>query len=155
MDADVDHARVMVAPPLVFLGYLVGALLLNWAVPIHAPGGAILEAAGGAAVATGLLLGGFAVSRMLQARTSLDPHQPTTALVTEGPYSLTRNPIYLGFFLIYLGFTLLAGTLWGLLLSPFLIGTVTRAIIRAEEVYLEGKFQGDYQQYKMRVRRWV
>ncbi len=55
------------------------------------------------------------------------------ALVTAGPYRYSRNPIYIGFLLIYLGFTLLAGTLWGLLLSPFLIGTVTQWIIHSEE----------------------
>jgi protein-S-isoprenylcysteine O-methyltransferase Ste14 len=76
-------------------------------------------------------------------------------LVTTGPYRFTRNPIYLGFLLIYLGFTLLAGTLWGLLLSPFLIGTVTQWIIHAEEAYLGRKFKEDYKAYSSRVRQWL
>lgn len=145
----------MVMPPLVFLGYLISALALNWFVPLPAPWTFVLRILGGLMVAAGLFLGGSAVSQMTRAHTSPDPHQPATALVTEGPYRWTRNPIYLGFFLIYLGITLLAGTLWGLLLSPFLIWTVTNSVIHAEEVYLEKKFEEMYTGYRSRVRRWL
>ncbi len=155
MGLDNDHAQVMVAPPLVFWGYLLGALLLNWVVPFPTPQTAILRVIGGLAVMGGIWLVAAAVSQMMKAHTTPDPHQPTTALVTGGPYRLTRNPIYLGFFLIYMGFTLLAGILWGLLLSPFLLWTITNAAIHAEEVYLEKKFEERYASYKSRVRRWI
>jgi len=82
------------------------------------------------------------------ARTSPDPDQPTTSLIIEGPYRLTRNPIYLGFALIILGGTFLAGTLWGMFLAPFLVATVTRVIIRAEEQYLQATFAGRYSEYR-------
>ncbi len=98
---------------------------------------------------------GLAMSHMIKAHTTPDPDRPTTALVIQGPYRWTRNPIYLGFFLIYLGFTFLAGTLWGMLLSPLLLWTVTRAIIRGEELYLNARFPDSYQEYKSRVRRSV
>lgn len=81
--------------------------------------------------------------------------QPTNALVTTGPYRFTRNPIYLGFLLIYLGFTFLAGSLWGIVISPFLVWTVTHAIIHAEEEYLEKKFEDQYREYSSQVRRWI
>lgn len=150
-----DHAQVMVPPPMVFLGYLIGALILNWAVPIHVPLSTALKGIGGLAAVGGLLLAGAAVSRMIKAHTSPDPHQPTTALVTDGPYRFTRNPIYLGFFLIYLGFTLLAGTLWGLLLSPFLMATIIRSVVHPEEEYLGRKFREQYKEYSTRVRQWL
>jgi protein-S-isoprenylcysteine O-methyltransferase Ste14 len=155
MAENIDHPQVMVMPPIVFLGCLVGALALNWAVAFPTPWTFSLQLAGGVMAVAGLLLGGSAFSQMVMAHTSPDPHQPTTALVTGGPYRFTRNPIYLGFFLIYLGFTLLAGTLWGLLASPFLLWTVTHAVIHQEEVYLEGKFGDQYTNYKSRVRRWI
>ena len=103
----------------------------------------------------GIALAFMAFSEMARAHTTPDASQPTTALVTTGPYRYTRNPIYIAFFLIYLGFTLLAGTLWGLLLSPFLMATITRSIVRAEELYLERKFEEDYHAYSTRVRRWI
>lgn len=154
-EQNMDHPQIMVMPPMVFLGYLLGALALNWFVPLPAPWTLILRILGGLLVIAGLLLGGSAFSHMTRANTSPDPHQPATALVTEGPYRWTRNPIYLGFFLIYLGFTLLAGTLWGLLLSPFLIWTITNSVVYAEEVYLEKKFEDLYTSYQSRVRRWL
>ncbi len=150
-----DHAQVMVPPPMVFLGYLIGALILNWVVPLPTPWIYIMRIVGGLAVVAGILFVSSAFSQMMKTHTSPDPHQSVATLVTEGPYRFTRNPIYLGFFLIYLGFTLFAGTLWGLLASPFLAWTITHMVIHAEEYYLEDKFKDRYIDYKSRVRRWL
>jgi len=155
MRRDADHARIPVPPPFVFLAFAIAALVLNWGLPFSEPWLTTLRPAGGAAIVGGLLLGGSAVLTMRQAGTSPDPFEPTVALVTDGPYRITRNPIYLGFFLIYLGFTSVAGTLWGLLLSPLLLATVTVAIIRREEEYLAGRFADRYGAYKARVRKWL
>lgn len=154
-EQNMDHAQVMAPPPLIFLGYLIGALILNWVVPIPTPWTFILRIVGGLAVVAGILFVGSAFSQMRKANTTLDPHGTVTALVTGGPYRFTRNPIYLGFFLIYLGFTLLAGTLWGLIASPFLVWTVMHAVIHAEEIYLDGKFGEEYKEYRSRVRQWI
>jgi len=152
---NIDHAQVMVPPPLVFLGYLIGALILNWIVPFPAPWTLVLRVTGGLMVIAGFLLAGSAISQMRKVHTSPDPRQPVHTLVTHGPYRFTRNPIYLGFFLIYLGFTLLTGMLWGLIASPFLILTITNAVIHFEEDYLEERFKDQYASYKFRVRRWL
>jgi protein-S-isoprenylcysteine O-methyltransferase Ste14 len=155
MRAQSNHAEVMLAPPLVYAGYLVGALVLNWGVPFPLRSFPVASSIGMSLVVAGFALGAFAMSRMLQAHTSPDPHRPTTTLITDGPYRLSRNPIYLGFMAIYLGFTVFAGTLWGVLLSPFLIWTITRAVIRPEEAYLRIRFDSVYLQYQSRVRRWL
>ena len=97
-EQNIDHAQVMVPPPLVFLGYLIGALILNWIVPFPAPWTFMLRIVGGLMVIAGFLLVGWAISQMRKARTSPDPSRPVTAFVTTGPYRFTRNPIYLGFF---------------------------------------------------------
>ena len=150
-----DHVQLPLQPPWIFLGYLLSAFVLQWAAPFPTPWGWLLRVLGAVLVIGGLLLGGSAIFEMRKAHTTPDPHLPTTALVTWGPYRFTRNPIYLGFLLIFLGFTLLAGTVWGLILSPFLIGTITHRIIRMEEAYLSQKFKGEYDQYSSLVSRWL
>ncbi len=150
-----DHAQVKTHPPLIFLGYLIAVLVLNWLMPLPEPWLSALRITGMLAVIAGLLLAGSAFAQMRRARTSPDPHQPVSALVTSGPYRFTRNPIYLGFLLIYLGFGWLDGTLWGLIAAPLLIWTVTQAVIQAEELYLSSRFGPEYAVYRSRVRRWI
>ncbi len=150
-----NHVQVPLPPPIIFLGYLVSALVLQWAVPFPLPWPIPLRLLGGVLLIAGLLLASTAVREMRRLHTTPDLHQPVTALVTTGPYRLTRNPIYLGLLLIFLGFTLLAGTLWGILISPFLIGTMTRWIVHAEENYLSDRFEDEYDAYRGRVRRWI
>ena len=103
MNESTDHPVGRVPPPAIFAGYCVGALLLNWVVPFPAPWLTAVRVAGGLAVLGGLSLAGVAMSSMIRAHTTPDPDRPATALVIAGPYRLTRNSIYLGFFLVYLG----------------------------------------------------
>lgn len=155
MPAGSDHAPIRVPAPFIYAGFIVAALLLHVLLPLPAPVPGIMRGVGLAAVVGGLVLGILAVIRMRRAHTSVSPHQPTTSLVTDGPFRFTRNPIYLGFFLIFLGFTFLAGTLWGIVLAPLAPATVNYLVIGAEESYLHGKFDGHYAEYKSRVRRWI
>lgn len=155
MTATTDHARRPIPAPLVFLGYLISAILLQWAVRFPFPWPVPLRLLGAALVVAGLLLAASALREMRRMHALPHAGQPVAALVTSGPFRFTRNPIYLGFFLIYLGFTLLAGTLWGIILSPFLIGTVTRWTIHVEEAHLIDKFGEQYTAYLSRVRRWI
>ncbi len=154
-EQNLDHAQVMVPPPLIFLGYLIGALVVNWVVPFPEPWTFALRIVGGAMAIAGFFLAGSAISQMRKVHTSPDPRHAVTALVIGGPYRFTRNPIYLGFLLIYLGFSMAAGTLWGWLGSPFLIWSVTNSVIQPEEVYLENKFESQYREYRSHVRRWI
>jgi protein-S-isoprenylcysteine O-methyltransferase Ste14 len=153
-EQNTDHAQVLAPPPMIFAGYLIGALLLNWLLPFSAPT-IPLRILGGFALLAGIVSAGSAIFQMRKLHTSPDPHQPISALVASGPYCFTRNPIYLGFFLIYLGFTLLDGTLWGLIASPFHIFTITNAVIHAEKVYLDSKFGEQYREYRLHVRQWL
>ncbi len=150
-----DHVHLVLPPPVIFLGHLLSALILQWVVPLPLPWPLPLRILGGALLLAGFALAAAAVREMRKLHTTPDPKQPVSTLVTTGPYRFSRNPIYLGMLLTMLGFTLLAGTLWGLLISPFLIGTITRSIIRPEENYLQGRFDGQYNLYRTLVRRWL
>ena len=110
-------AGVLAPPPLIYAGPLASGLLLQrW----H--GIRLLPARLAAPVGLALLLLGLiglpAVLAFRRARTSPKPWKPTTALVTTGAYGLTRNPMYLGLLLLYVGVAWWFGLVWPLLLMP-------------------------------------
>ena len=105
-----------------------------------------------------LVLGLIGVPAILAFRrhhTSPNPFRPTTALVTSGPFRFTRNPMYLGFTLMYAGVALWANTLWPLLLLPVVLLVMHHGVITREERYLETLFGDEYRAYRGRVRRWL
>jgi len=86
--------------------------------------------------------------------TSVFPTQPTTAIVVDGPYRYTRNPLYIAAIGVYLGVTLWVNGLAPLLLLPLLVLAIHRGIVVREEKYLESKFGTVYTSYRSRVPRW-
>ena len=92
---------------------------------------------------------------MIAAHTSPDPHTPTTTVVTIGIYRFTRNPIYMGFLCMVIGFPLVFGNPWGILVGAIQILLFNKLIIEREEAYLAQKFGREYLDYKTRVRRWL
>jgi protein-S-isoprenylcysteine O-methyltransferase Ste14 len=101
------------------------------------------------------MIGFVAIVSFRRAGTSPNPWRPTTAMVTGGPYRLTRNPMYLGFTLLYLGATCWANSLWPLLPLPVILVLMQRMVITREESYLEARFGEEYREYRNRVRRWI
>jgi protein-S-isoprenylcysteine O-methyltransferase Ste14 len=91
----------------------------------------------------------------MRAQTTLDPHGSVSTIVTSGPYRFSRNPIYLGFLCLLIGFPFIFRNYWGLILSPLLIVLMNTLVIQHEEAYLEKKFGEAYTGYKSRVRRWL
>ena len=73
----------------------------------------------------------------------------------EGPYRLSRNPLYVGLLALYLALALLAPTFWGLVLFPAAVLLVRWGAIRPEERFLHERFGAPYDDYKRRVRRWL
>ena len=87
--------------------------------------------------------------------TGLLPGQATHAMIEEGPYRLSRNPLYVGMLALYLGLAFLAETIWGLLLFPVAVLLVLWGAIRPEERFLRQRFGAPYDEYTRRVRRWL
>ena len=98
---------------------------------------------------------GTLVQAFGRARTPVDPYKPSEAIVTDGPYRLTRNPAYLGMALTYAGIAIVSNAPWALVPLPVAIAVIDRGVIAREERYLEQKFAAQYTDYKRRVRRWI
>jgi protein-S-isoprenylcysteine O-methyltransferase Ste14 len=76
-------------------------------------------------------------------------------LIDTGPFSLVRNPLYLGNILLWLGFALSARLVW---VAPFiglLLALEYHAIVRWEEQLLESRLGSPYRHYTTRVPRWI
>ena len=87
--------------------------------------------------------------------TTIYPNGQASALVTDGPYRYSRNPMYLGMALLILGFALALGSVGALLGVPVFVLAVQWLFIVPEEQRLDGLFGDDYRSYRRRVRRWL
>lgn len=87
--------------------------------------------------------------------TTIRPDRPATALVTTGPYAVTRNPLYLGLLLLQVAAGLWLSNLWILLFIPLTASLLTRFAIRKEERHLQALFGEAYRRYQDRVPRWL
>jgi protein-S-isoprenylcysteine O-methyltransferase Ste14 len=106
-------------------------------------------------VLLGLGLAFGAMTQFGRAKTTVDPHGSVSAIVIDGPYRFSRNPIYVGLVCFLIGMPLVLGTLWGLVLSPLFIVLMNNLVVQHEEAYLEKKFGDEYTNFKSRVRRWL
>ncbi len=88
-------------------------------------------------------------------KTSIEPHDTPTALIVEGPYRISRNPIYLGFFLALVGVALWSGGLSGLLIICLFPVVITSRFINGEEAALRSQFGNEADAYLGSTSRWL
>lgn len=148
-------AGVIAPPPLIFLAaLLIGfALEFVWPRPFAPEWARIVL--GPALI---LLAIGFAYAGKREfelAGTAVKPWVPSSAIVTAGPYRISRNPMYLSMAVLIVGVALAADSLWLLAVTVGFVGIMQRGVILREEAYLERRFGTVYTDYKARVRRWI
>ncbi len=150
---DVANAGLF-RPPIIYLAsILIGiGLHLIWPLPLLSPVGTPL---GIGVVLIALLLFGVSVREFRAAGTFVRGNQPTNAIVSSGPYRLSRNPIYVSFSLLQLGIALWVNSLWVTMTLLGSLTLMTLVVIAREERYLERKFGALYLDYKASVRRWL
>lgn len=148
---------VKIPPPLIFASFLVvgiaiDRLLTRWTttvpvVPRYAMG--LFLCVGGVALVA------WALGLFRRAGTRPEPWQPSSALVVEGVYRYTRNPMYVGMAALYAALALILDSVTALVLGLPLILVIDRAVIAREERYLITRFGDEYRRYMHQVRRWI
>jgi protein-S-isoprenylcysteine O-methyltransferase Ste14 len=152
-----DNPGVIVPPPLIFLAFLGIGLAVDFFVlrmPSGLPAGG-RYVAGAVLAAVAFLLGVGALFRFRRAGTNPEPWRPTTAIVSNGVYRFTRNPMYLGMALLYAAIAVAADSVVALVLLLPVIAIIRYGVIAREESYLTAKFGDEYRRYQASVRRWL
>jgi protein-S-isoprenylcysteine O-methyltransferase Ste14 len=141
---------------LVLAGALAASAAAAAVDPVARPSPA-LRALGGALAASGVAVAGAGVAAFRRRRTTVDPRYPerATALVDEGVYRWTRNPMYVGFVGVAAGAAALLGSPLALLGPGLLAAYLDRVQIPAEERALRARFGAPFESYARTVRRWV
>jgi protein-S-isoprenylcysteine O-methyltransferase Ste14 len=152
--------NVRFPPPTLFVaGFLLGMLLDASLGPISWLGAGVwplwVQVVGAILAALGFVLSAWGAITFRRADTPVIPKHDATRLVTHGPYRFTRNPMYVGLTLGYIGIALVMGVTWPLILLPMVLWALYDLVIRKEERYLADAFGEDYRTYRARVRRWI
>jgi protein-S-isoprenylcysteine O-methyltransferase Ste14 len=105
----------------------------------------------------GTLISGSGVLLFQQAHTTVNPMKPdsSSSLVQSGIYALTRNPMYLGFFLVLVAWAVYLSNALAFLILPVFIAYMNRFQIEPEERALQTLFGNEFSRYATRVRRWI
>jgi protein-S-isoprenylcysteine O-methyltransferase Ste14 len=150
-----DTVAFRVWPPIaigapLLVGWLVTlnrgdpVTLGDWRVPL-----------GWALVVFFVVWNGWALWLFARHETGLLPGQATKELIEEGPFRVSRNPLYVGLLALYVGLALLAPTFWALALLPVAVLLILWGSIVPEERYLHERLGPPYDEYRRRVRRWL
>lgn len=110
---------------------------------------------GAALFCIGAVLAGWGLLTFRRARTTTVPGQASSQLVTSGAHRLSRNPMYVGLILAYVGEAGILRQVWPLLLLPLIVAYLNWVVIPVEESKLNEVFGEAYKQYQARVRRWL
>ncbi len=151
-----DKANAIVRPPIALLLAFLAGLLADWLVPLKLLPASVPNVLLGSFIfIDGFALVVWAITTIRAAGTHVQTTQPTTAIVAEGPYRFSRNPIYLGMFLGLIGLAIAFNTIWILVALVAFYLVIRYGVIAREEAYLTRKFGDVYRGYQAQVRRWL
>jgi protein-S-isoprenylcysteine O-methyltransferase Ste14 len=149
---------VLIPPPLLFvvgflIAWLVGRIYPLTILPHRWEG--VFGGVGLGIAAVGVATAAWGMFTFARARTAIVPIRRASRLVEHGPYRFTRNPMYTGLTLAYLGLMALFNSGWALLILAIVLVALKHLVIDREETYLQREFGADYDAYRRRVRRWI
>jgi protein-S-isoprenylcysteine O-methyltransferase Ste14 len=142
-------------PPVWLLAGLGVAWVLATYLPLVRLFGPLFQLAGLGVALAGLALILWAALWFWRKRTTIEPHHAPTALIVEGPYRLSRNPIYLGLLAILTGAVMWLGALSAAPVPVAFAAILTRRFILPEEAALRRAFGAEAERYLQATRRWV
>ena len=155
-----SNPGVRFPPPTLFVAAAIFSWLLETRlVRIRLVGGTaptfLLEMIGAALLLAGFALIAWGLYTFASAHTGILPMRSATKIVDFGPYRFTRNPMYTGMAIMYLGGALVLNWGWAILLLPVAMLAIYQLVIKREERYLRSAFPAEYDRYREKVSRWL
>ena len=147
--------KTKIPPPIIALICIVINYLSTYLInPIKFPN---IEIIGGLILLLGVVTAVLATLLFKKDKTTVNPRNPekTTTLVTNGIFSITRNPMYLGLFFSISSTILFFGSWFGIIILMFFVWYINKFQIIPEEEAMEKLFGGKYSEYRQKVRRWI
>ena len=142
-------------PPRHLNIFLVLAVALHFILPIRQLIRPPYTYLGIPLILLGLALNIWSVRSLRKRKTTIEFNEVPDRLVTEGPFRVSRNPIYLSGLILSLGIAIVLGSLITFIFPIMTLIILDRYYIPAEERILEKTFGNEYRIYKLIVRRWV
>ena len=139
---------LLVGAGMLAISRLIPSLTLS--IPANTLIGVVVVLIGATVALTGVL-------EFRKAKTTVDPRYPQKSekLVITGIYKISRNPMYLGFLFMLLGWFVILENVSTLLFLPIFVIYINHFQIKPEEQFLLKKFGPDFSQYCSKVRRWA
>ena len=153
--ADGTREMQKLLPPTYFLLALVLMTVLHFVVPVYRYWSLPLSLVGVVPLVFGAALNVTADNAFKKHDTTVKPFERSSALVTGFPFSLSRNPMYLGLTLMLVGVALLLGSISSLLPALVFPYSMRRVFIEEEERMLAAAFGAEWERYESAVRRWI
>ncbi len=157
MTSKKDSPGVYIPPPLFYVVTFIIAIIIQKKIPIVNSLFQLewLKISGIVFLVIALFFLIKSLRQFFQTKNTLILIKPATSLQTNGIYGITRNPMYVGLAIVYVGLSCLTGNWWNFILFPLLVLIVQEYIIKSEERYLEREFGQKYADYKSKVSRWL
>lgn len=142
-------------PPTQLLLAIVLMIALHVLAPIVRLAPTPWNALGALPLVFGIVWNLWADRAFKRAGTTVKPDERSSALVVEGPYAMSRHPMYLGMIAVLAGVALLCGTLSPMLIVPLFAGIIALRFVPMEERKMEETFGDAWREYARRVRKWI
>lgn len=158
MSSLLQGPRIVVPPPFIFVAAWGAAWGLGRRLPFEIDGRGVSALQLAVAVlflAAGLGLMFWALATFIRFRTPVLPIRPARVIVSEGPFRFSRNPMYVGLSVAYVGLAFALNQAWPLVVLPGALAALLVLVIFREERYLRSAFSLEYEEYCRRVRRWL
>lgn len=139
-------------PQVYFLGFALAIWIIG---RLFAVDTGMLGVLGWLTICAGFALMLWTPLHFRRARTSISPFGQPSTLITDGPFRMSRNPIYLADAIVLTGLCLALDAPQALILIPAFIWLITVRFIRQEETRLVQAFPDSFAAYARRTRRWL